>query len=484
MAPLAIARSVQPHLGRATWLFAPAVLALVLGSACSKVDNPDFCCTHDCEAHGASGPTACDSPRVCDPDKFTCIAPIGCQGPQDCAGSVTPYCVMNVCRQCDGQMGCSAATPVCGSDNICGTCSREEDCAPYAQAGTPHCGSSGACIQCRNAMDCGDPGAPVCDASACRGCQMDSECSSNVCDRSTGACIAEDTVIYLAPSGVSSGTCTKAMPCNTFALGIAQVGGGRHVIKAEPGSYSGQIVLTNITVTIYGDGATASPSSFGQVIVVVGDGSDVTIDGLHITGAGGGTGTPPVGVVCTGVGGAKLRLHRTLVDSNAGGGVKLNNCEFDLVNNFIVQNGGLQSTFGGVLIQSPPAVGLRALDFNTIAGNTGAAGLVTGVHCDTVTTALTFDSNVVYGNLVSNGGKQVDTQNCNYVYSDIGDSVNGAGNTTADPAFADQAHGNFHLGASSPAIDAADPASTLGVDFDGDKRPKGTRRDIGADEAM
>ncbi len=465
---------------RAFWILALAV-ASAIQTACYKINNDTFCCVHDCEAHGASGPVGCESPNVCDPDKFTCVAPMGCQGPQDCAGTVTPYCVMNVCRQCDGQMGCTAAAPLCGTDNICGTCAQEQDCAPYAAAGTPHCGSSGACVQCRDSTDCGDPSSPICDTSVCRGCQMDSECSSNACDRSTGACVAEDTIIYLSPSGASAGTCTKAMPCNTFALGIAQVGGLRHVIKAEPGSYSGQIALNNITVTIYGDGATAT--ALGQVIVVVGDGSDVTIDGLEITGAGGGT-TPPAGVVCTGVSSAKLRLHRTLIDNDAGGGVKLNNCEFELVNNFIVGNGGLTSPFGGVLIQSPPSVGLHTMDFNTIAGNTASAGLVTGVHCDTVTTALTFDSNVVFANLVSNGGKQVDTQNCNYIYSDISDSVNGTGNTTADPVFIDAAHGNYHLGAGSPAIDAADPASTLGVDFDGDKRPKGSRRDIGADEAM
>jgi hypothetical protein len=42
---------------------------------------------------------------------------------------------------------------------------------------------------------------------------------------------------------------------------------------------------------------------------------------------------------------------------------------------------------------------------------------------------------------------------------------------------------DYHLGAGSVAIDAATMA-TLDHDFDGEPRPKGAARDIGADEAQ
>jgi hypothetical protein len=60
--------------------------------------------------------------------------------------------------------------------------------------------------------------------------------------------------------------------------------------------------------------------------------------------------------------------------------------------------------------------------------------------------------------------------------------VAGTGNLSSDPLFVDPVHNNFHLQLASPARDAADPAATLAVDLDGDARPQGAGRDMGADE--
>jgi hypothetical protein len=51
-----------------------------------------------------------------------------------------------------------------------------------------------------------------------------------------------------------------------------------------------------------------------------------------------------------------------------------------------------------------------------------------------------------------------------------------------DPMFKDFAGADYHLATGSPAIDAADPAATNSVDFDGVARPQGPRSDIGAFE--
>jgi hypothetical protein len=58
----------------------------------------------------------------------------------------------------------------------------------------------------------------------------------------------------------------------------------------------------------------------------------------------------------------------------------------------------------------------------------------------------------------------------------------GAGNLLVDPLVVDVLHGDLHLRAASPVRNAADPAATLADDIDGDARPQGAGRDMGADE--
>ncbi|HSK04591.1 MAG TPA: choice-of-anchor Q domain-containing protein, partial [Kofleriaceae bacterium] len=93
---------------------------------------------------------------------------------------------------------------------------------------------------------------------------------------------------------------------------------------------------------------------------------------------------------------------------------------------------------------------------------------------------IVLTNSVVYDN---GTGTQVEGANCSWTYSDIGPTaVSGTGNINAPPMFVDSMQGNFHLQSSSPAKDAADPAASLAVDIDGDTRPQGDGRDMGADE--
>jgi hypothetical protein len=43
---------------------------------------------------------------------------------------------------------------------------------------------------------------------------------------------------------------------------------------------------------------------------------------------------------------------------------------------------------------------------------------------------------------------------------------------------------DYHITAGSVAIDAADPITSTDHDYDGEARPKGAARDVGADEAQ
>lgn len=472
---------------------AAAVLAAVALAGCTK-DNAAYCCTsaESCAAAGGGGAlTPCTDPArpYCDDTgeygpARTCIADpeaTACSGPQECT-SARPFCVDSVCVECEDGADCDAEAPVCGeATHLCEGCGDDGDCA--GRAGTERCDTgSGACVACLDAADC-DAAAPVCDEQdlTCRGCAVDEECASQVCNTESGACVAEADVIYLSPSGQGSGTCTAAAPCNTFALGLAQVGGARATIKAAPGTYSGPIDVDGLDVTILARGATSQPSGTGTVVTIRG-GADATIDGLTVTGTLG-TGTT-VALSCNA---ATLRLRRaTVVANNGGGGVLIDGCEFSLVNNVIAVNGSGNSLFGGLKITNIATPGLHELQFNTITDNAGLTNAITGVECASILTPLAFANNIVYANPVTGTGTQVGGDaDCTWTYSDIGPQpVTGEGNVNEPPLFVDVATRDFHLQPTSPVRDLADEDATVTIDIDGDARPQGPRADMGADEIV
>jgi hypothetical protein len=173
------------------------------------------------------------------------------------------------------------------------------------------------------------------------------------------------------------------------------------------------------------------------------------------------------------------------VANNTGGGVSLTGTQFEIVNSYIVENGrpgGSGSLLGGLVIRDIADSGTHRVEFNTIAGNFAKTGIVAGVSCTVVTVPLSFGNNVVYGN-GTDSLIQVEGGNCNWTYSSIGTGVvPGTGNIAGDPQFVDAGQSNYRLKGTSPARDAADPGATVGVDHEGDKRPQGSRRDMGADE--
>jgi hypothetical protein len=350
------------------------------------------------------------------------------------------------------------------------------------------------------ASDC-QGNTPVCDQNVCRACATGSECSSGVCDLASGACVDEANAIYLAP-GATGTTCTKAAPCGTFAAGLPQVTSSRKTISMKAGSYNERVSISNLSVTIIGEGADLSSTTLGQLIDVSGV-SNVSIQALHIHD---GAGTNADGVRCEDNGGApSVSLFRVLLDHNLGKGVNATNCTvdvertvlhhnlaggiyvnggaFSIQNDFISQNGGLSSTLGGVSIQSINTAGAHVFAFNAVSGNTASNPATPGVDCILIGVPFVFSDNIVFGNTAGNG-KQVAGANCSWSYSDLGDGTTGPGNLNIDPLFANASADNLHLMSTSPVKDVADPAATQSVDIDGEPRPSpvGGRSDMGADE--
>ncbi len=453
-------RSFFGHVGLLAGLHVGLALAL---PACRQLD-PEFCATHpqdvDCAGRAGSGPIAAG---LCTED-------------EQCTNS-TPVCdiTRSMCVPCmPGKVGaCGGVAPVCGVDE------------------------------------------------ACHPCAMDTDCASQTC-LPDGSCASPLDVLYVSPTGSDLATCMPDDHCS-LARALALIDGTKSTVRLDPAHYNllGTVALPD-DLHLVGRGAILDRNAAGSgAVLSIAAGTHITLDYVTVTGGDGDSGD---GIECVN---ATLTLREVTIQGNAGSAISGSGCQltvshaqllnnqsagittltpgdvvlvrslvagnasvglalematFDIENNVIVKNGG-PNGLGGVFIAQirSGSAGRRVFGFNTVSQNQGPFGNVSGVVCDqTVGVALAMTSNIVVNNA---GPAQVSGGACVWTYSDIAPGpVSGTGNLSSDPLFVDPVHNNFHLQIASPVRDAADPAATLAVDIDGDARPQGAGRDMGADE--
>lgn len=437
----------------------------------------------------------------------TRVNPQFCEAATDCGDGYTCDLLARECRF-DGRDGgdgtgctssalCPDDSPICSPDRVCIACGDSSECADR-NPDEPLCSSAGACVECLSNADCTELTAAFCDTDSgtCRGCLDNAECPSEVCGRDLGTCADAAGILYVDNDlGANSDTCGgQSAPCASIggAMGaLPKVGPGRRTIRVRPGAggYAGALTLDAISVVIVGGGATVSPIVTDSAGITVSGGANVTIEGLTITGASG-TGD---GVFCTGDGSivrltgvvveqnagqgvdveapCTLRMSRSMVRNNLGGGVRTAGDVFDLANSAIVDNGDAASPIGGLALTSSATSATQRVELCTIAGNRrgGGAG---GVTC---AGPITIGSSILWGNDNAEASAA-----CSFVYSTVEGGASGEGNLESDPMFVGA--GDYHLSAGSPCIDAGDPAAAAGIDIDGQDRPIGGRVDMGADE--
>lgn len=353
---------------------------------------------------------------------------------------------------------------------------------------------------------------PVCDAQtmSCRGCIADSECPG-ACHELTGACTSQMETVYVAPMGMD-GPCTKASPCRTISAALQQVNATRRLVAVADGTYNDTFNLKNNAIVsgpdrlpagvtiMLGAGAgsvqcDASSTSVLEGVTITGGGNDaiivrgtLTVSRLHITQAGrngldnrGGDLT----VLDTriersaGIGinsNNSLRVERSVVFDNTSTGIVASGSS-TILNTIVGSNGTMSGASPGGVKLSPAPGDTAVFRFNTLSENDVAPGGVTGIQCES---AVVLENSIfadVDGVFTSETGGS-----CSARYS-MFDAMPlaGASNFAGNPMFVN-ASNDFHLAAGSPAIDKADPAATESRDVDGDARPAGLARDIGADE--
>ena len=146
----------------------------------------------------------------------------------------------------------------------------------------------------------------------------------------------------------------------------------------------------------------------------------------------------------------------------------------------------------GYGVQVYPSSDHALIADNTITDNY-RDGIVIGSDGGTTATDTLVVNNILAGNrapVSSFWGGTPGTGNVvrnNLVWGNTSNGLNASGLTvsatiTANPLFANAPAGDFHLGAGSPALGAADLAYVLPADIDGDPRPLGNGPDLGAFE--
>jgi hypothetical protein len=411
------------------------LLALI---ACNKT-NPNYCSDHpDHNCNEAIDARDHDAPNG------SC-ASVPC---------VTGVCdtTSNTCVQCTAAMpqACTTATPVCGSDDMCRPC-----------AGDSECTASGACM-----VD--------------------------------GSCALASAVLYASPTGGANSTCAIGDKC-TLDHALTLVDTTHTIIHLDPGTYGTAGITPTQDMTIVGRGATIDKNMGGNgPVFTIAAGRSITLDLMTIT--GGDDPTLGSGITCTS---ATLAIHAATISTNAGMGINSADCNvvlarstvynntkggvylngitttmtFDVTDNFIIHNGnGTDALLGGLTI-GPTIVSTSRLEFNTIADNTTSTGSAHagGVACDI--TNFHANNNIVARNLKVSSPSQTFGV-CDYPTSKVQDDVVGLDFARVDsgPPY------SYEIGTNSTAKDMATTASTVDIDVDGDHRPQGAQKDIGADE--
>lgn len=419
---------------KTTWMIALAALAL--GSACSK-DNSNYCANapdHNC-AEQSDAPVGSDGPT-------------GCQQQSDCTTTALPVCdlAMHACVACDSThtATCPSATPICDTTGeTCHTCVTHSEC-----------GSPGACLP-------------------------------------DGTCGSDTNVAWVAAGGSDSLACTHDAPCATITHALTL---SKPYIRVSGAIVDMPSIGTN--VTILGEaGAKVSPSTAGPVVTIHGT-PTVEIHDLRISG---GMTTTGIGLYVASIDAPTVKLRHMVIDTNGGLGISvgagvlnMDRCvlsgntnggasvaaTYAITNSIFVANGSGTSTVGGLQLTPDSS---STFKFNTIADNGSGTGTASsrGINC--VAPATLADT-------ILSGVGNTAAANCTFTYS-LFDTGSPAGtnkvgtpgyvNTNAgDPTAADY----YRIGSGSPAVDSADPTSTIVDDIDMHVRPVNNVSDIGASE--
>lgn len=344
-------------------------------------------------------------------------------------------------------------------------------------------------LECTDSSECTRAGKPICDLAShtCGGCVLDSECASNVC-LGDGTCADPARFVYAAAGGTGT-ACLVGQPCSVDTA-ITMLTPTKDIVKLAPGTYSRAAPLVmSIAGTIAGGGSTFVVNGPANMVAITANGVPVHVVGLALNvvvtnsalrcqTAGG-----ELHLSRVTISGANTSIYTTCpaaIDRSTLTGASLyalyvNAAPITLRNSYVVRTGTMPAyVIAAVHLQDVPS---GTIEHTTIA-NTTAAG-PSALRCPG-SSAVTIRNIIAWGNVAPgiDAACAVSTSIVDPGYTA------GTGNQSVDPQFLDAAAGDYHLTAGSPAAGLGSPAVAVGIDADGEDRPRpaGTPPEPGADE--
>ncbi len=499
------------------------LLSSIFLTGCSR-SNPNYCeVPEDCDGVGANDycdiggvitDTGLTNTCVPTPNDDTCneVEQGRCDADEFCQISTDPE-DKNECVDClvDGDCPLNGAT--CSDNNKCvaASCTQGNDASCAAiDEDAPVCGLNGLCAECNSNTQCTSTiDTPVCelDDGVCRACLINSECASGVCNVDREECVRPALIVYVdGNGGLDMGGCGSIEnPCETINGGLVELVNPKTTMLVRTGTYNQHLVINDVSGLIVGEeGAVVAPIYVnGDIAVNISGDSDIRFENLDIIPNGqggpssvalrcqGSLGNPPTlefkggtigptlgrGVV---VSRCDFSLLGSIITENKRGGVDIEESDFRIVNNLIIDNGNNGnngSLKGGVTLLATDNRD-EIFDFNTVSGNGTREGINTGGAIDCNGTELVASSNIVFSGNQSGGGGLI-VGDCQFEFSLIRDTGSdspdeifpGASNINGDPLFINPGTIDYRLELGSPCINAGDKDLGVLTDIDGQLRP-------------
>ena len=464
--------------------------------------NGDPCNANaECQSHHCVQGVCCDS--ACTGGCHSCRRTDTGKSDGTCAPVTKGKDPKGQCKAKDPGGKCSGACDGKGGCDYRGTDGKEckQSTCDTSNALTLYTCSQGAC-KAQTPKSCGaykcKAGKQQCPAA----CKSHADCvPDSACDRTqahtsgSGKCVPPGKI-----AAVVGGSGSKAVSTMTAGIGKANASAPYVVVlpaSTTSGKYDENVPVTKSVYLIGKNSPILRGKKDGPAITVTG-GAHLHVQGLTITGAtSGGTGSvPPAkqgdGLQCSsskltvvestisynqdqGIEGVycDVTVRRSHILNNTGGGLKLSDGTFVVVNNVIADNGSSSSSLGGVMLTPSGSVTFYN---NTIVNNSAKAAEYSGVSCMAFKTPLV--NTIVWSTTYAPGQKLY--FGCNFEYSDVHGGATGTGNINQDPLL----DSRYEPKSTSPCIDAGTtvPTNVTVIDIIGTARKKGGGVDMGAYE--